>query len=84
MKGEDITMPTKHTAPKGMNTQKKTPTGDQTTQENVAPVAVKEKWACKSCGIAVTLFVAVATPPTHICRKKANRIIQLNKEGDTQ
>jgi hypothetical protein len=67
-----------------MNTPKTTPTPDQTDHENVVRVGVKEKWACKSCGIAVTLFVAVTQPPTHICCKKANRTITLKQEGDTQ
>jgi hypothetical protein len=75
---------TKPTAQTNMNTMNKTPTSDQTDHVNVARAGVKEKWACKSCGIAVTLFVAVTHPPTHICSKKANRTITLKQEGDTQ
>lgn len=74
-------MRTKRTAPKDMNTPKKTPTVDPTTPASVAPVGVKEKWACKSCGVTVILGVVVTYPPTHICRKKAERIIPLQKEG---
>lgn len=79
-------MQTKHTAPTDMNTHKKTHTKDQQEAENVELVVENEKtnWACNSCKIAVTLFVAVKYPPTHICCKKANRITPLKLEGDTQ
>lgn len=77
-------MQTKHTAPTDMNTRKKTHTQNATAAENVEPVGVtgKTKWSCHSCKIAVTLFVAVQYPPTHICHKKAGRVIPLQKEGN--
>jgi hypothetical protein len=68
-----------------MNTRKKTHTQNATVAENVEPVGVTEKtkWSCQSCKIAVTLFVAVQYPPTHICYKKAGRVIPLQKEGES-
>lgn len=78
-------MPTKRTVHKDMNTTKKILTPDQKAVENVGPVVKTEKtiWSCASCGTAVTLFVAVIHPPTHICSKKANRITPLKKEGES-
>lgn len=69
-----------------MNTPRKTHTSDQTDHENVESVGghVKTKWSCKSCGCTVTLGVAVTHAPTHICRKKAERIIPLQQEGKLQ
>ncbi len=78
-------MQTKHTAPTDMNTRKKTHTQNATVAENVEPVGgtEKTKWSCQSCKITVTLFVAVQYPPTHICYKKAGRVIPLQKEGES-
>jgi hypothetical protein len=80
---EGIITKTKPTVYMDMNTPKKIHTQDQTDQGNVANAGatVKTKWSCKSCGITVILGVAVTYPPTHICRKKAERIIPLQKEG---
>lgn len=79
-------MQTEPTAPTDMNTQKKTHTKDHQVAGNVARAGKNEStvWSCNRCGIAVTLFVAVQHPPTHICQKKAGRILPLQKEGDTQ
>jgi hypothetical protein len=78
-------MQTKPTAHTDMNTRKKTHTQDQQAAENVESVggSGKTKWSCHSCKIAVTLFVAVQYPPTHICHKKAGRVIPLQKEGES-
>ena len=78
-------MPTKRTVHKDMNTTKKILTPDQKEVENVGPVVKTEKtiWSCASCRTAVTLFVRVIHPPTHICSKKANRITPLKKEGES-
>jgi hypothetical protein len=78
-------MQTKPTAHTDMNTRKKTHTQDQQAAENVESVggSGKTKWSCHSCKIAVTLFVAVQYPPTHICYKKAGRVIPLQKEGES-
>lgn len=74
----------KHTVHTDINTPKKTHTPNETDPENVGSVDghVKTKWACKSCGCTVILGVVVKHPPTHICRKKAGRIIPLQKEGE--
>jgi len=37
----------------------------------------KQQWICERCGVSVTLHVMPSETPTHPCRKKAGRIIQL-------
>jgi hypothetical protein len=45
-------------------------------------ISLRQRWYCPSCGVAVTTFVQPKEPPVHPCRKKANRItnLQLEKE----
>lgn len=85
----DITTKTKLTACTGMNTQNKTLTLDQTTQENAEHAEGKELmektiWTCERCGIRVTLYVTPSQAPTHVCPKAVNKTKPLKKEGETQ
>ena len=66
-------------------------TSMQTDGETVAPVAKKEtktigkrtEWTCNVCHIGVILHVRPAEPPTHVCRKAANKTKQLTLKGES-
>ena len=70
---------------------KRTPTSTQTAGETVASVVRKEtkttskrsEWICNSCHVGVTLHVRPAEPPTHVCRKAANKTKQLTLKGES-
>lgn len=40
---------------------------------------MKQVWECETCKIRVTLYVNPLEPPTHNCKKKSKRLIQLKK-----
>ena len=70
---------------------KQTRTSTQTAGETVASVVRKEtkttskrsEWICNSCHVGVTLHVRPAEPPTHVCRKAANKTKQLTLKGES-
>lgn len=69
---------------------KRTRTSTQTAGETVASVVRKEtkttskrsEWICNVCHVGVTLHVRPAEPPTHVCRKAANKTKQLTLKGE--
>ena len=71
---------------------KKILTSTQMEGETVAPVAKKEtkrigkrtEWTCEVCHTGVTLHVRPAEPPTHVCRKAANKTKQLTLKEESK
>ena len=70
---------------------KRTRISTQTDGETATPVVRKEtkttkkrsEWICNSCHVGVTLHVRPSAPPTHVCRKAANKTKQLTLKGES-
>jgi len=47
-------------------------------------ISLRVSWRCPHCGVHVDTFVTLPEPPTHKCPKRANRVIQLQREEDNK
>jgi len=43
---------------------------------------MKQVWKCQACGAKITLYIRPVEPPTHACKKRANRVIELKEESN--
>jgi len=40
----------------------------------------QSQWFCPYCGVTLTLYIRPSEPPTHNCKKKLHKPIQLTKK----